>query len=64
MLNVYRLKLIKGCLPTSHDDVKDTGVALGPDHVGGGAHDGAEVHGGERRVAQHAARAVVLGPAL
>jgi hypothetical protein len=30
----------------------------------GAAHDGSKVHGGEGGVAQHAARAVVLGPTL
>ena len=44
--------------------MKDTGLLLAAHHVGGGAHDGPEVHGGEGGVAQHAARAVVLGPPL
>ena len=49
---------------TSHDDMKDAGLLLDPDHVGGGAHDRTKVHRGERGVAQHRARAVVLGSTL
>ena len=48
---------------TCHDDVEDAGVDLDPHDVGGRAHDGPEVHGGEGGVAQHAAGPVVHAPA-
>jgi hypothetical protein len=49
---------------TRHDDMEDAGLLLAAHHVRGGAHDGPEVHGREGGVAQHATRAVVLGPTL
>ena len=38
---------------TSHDDMKDAGLLLDPDHVRGSAHDRTKVHRGEGGVAQH-----------